>query len=47
MDILRAADIEKNEDVPLVEFMYLVFTCMPGVTQVFVVLLVLRILSTN
>ena len=33
-----------HKDVPLVKFMYLVFTRMPGVraTQVFVVVLVLR-----
>ena len=39
------------EDVPLVEFMYLVFTCMlgelPQETQVFVVVLVLRISSAG
>ena len=40
------------EDVPLVEFMYLVFARTPGgsyrkVTQVFVVVLVLRISSGN
>ena len=39
------------EDVSLVEFMSLVLTCMPGellwAIQVFVVVLVLRILSAN
>ena len=28
------------QDVPLVEFMYLEFTCMPGESQVFVVVFV-------
>ena len=40
-----------HEDVPLVETVYLVFTCMSGelsqVTQVFVVVLVLCISSTH
>ena len=39
------------EDVPLVEFMSLGLTCMPGelllVTQVFVVVLVLHILNAD
>ena len=41
---------ELSEVVPLVEFLYLVFTRMPGdrrATQVFVVVLVLRISSAN
>ena len=47
MDILRGADAENNEDVLLVEFMYCVYIPVPGVTRVFVVLLLLRILSAN
>ena len=38
------------EDIPVAEFMYLVFTRMPGesyLTQVFVVVVVLRVSSPN
>ena len=27
---LPSTTLKKNENIPLVEFMYLVFTCMPG-----------------
>ena len=45
-------DVEPVENVALVEFMYLVFTRMPGesycrATQVFVVVFVLHISSAN